>query len=161
MPNGYTRLQIALHWVIFLLIAAQFVFHDGIEAAWEAVERGTDASFSVMAAQHVFTGLLVLALVLLRLGIKLRRGAPVMPEEEPEILKLTARVAHLLLYVFMVLVPLSGAAAWFAANENAAEGHELFKSILLLLIALHFVGALFQRFVLKSDVMTRMMKPNP
>ncbi|WP_292022963.1 cytochrome b/b6 domain-containing protein [Maritimibacter sp. UBA3975] len=160
MPNGYTRLQIALHWVIFLLIAAQFLFHDGIQAAWRAVIRGTDATFSVMAAQHIFTGLLVLALVVLRLAIKLRRGAPAMPAEEPEILKLTARVTHWLLYGFMILVPVSGAAAWFAVNENAAQGHELFKSILLLLIALHFLGALFQRFVLKSDVMTRMMRPN-
>ena len=159
MPTGYTRIQIILHWLIFVLIAAQFLFAEGMERAWRAVERGSEVTVDGLVLQHIVTGLLVLALVLWRVAIKLRRGAPALPEDEPAILKITARVTHLVLYLLVILVPVSGAVAWFGGVENAADGHELLKTVLLIVVALHFAGALFQRFVLKSDVMTRMMRP--
>ncbi|MBV7408028.1 cytochrome b [Maritimibacter sp. DP1N21-5] len=158
-PAGYSRLQIALHWVIFLLIAVQFLFHDGMEEAWEAVTRGTYAGPSAGAMLHVVVGLSVLVLVVLRLGVKLKRGSPALPEEEPAVLRAVAHGTHWALYALMILVPLSGAVAWFTVNENAGDGHEVMKSVLFILVALHFAGALFQRFVLKSDVMTRMVRP--
>jgi cytochrome b561 len=49
-PAGYSRLQIALHWAVALLIAAQFLFHDGIAAAWRALVRGAEAAFGATAA---------------------------------------------------------------------------------------------------------------
>ena len=49
---------------------------------------------------------------------------------------------------------------WLPAGvEAAAEGHEVMRIILLALVALHVLGALYQRLVLRSDVMTRMVKP--
>lgn len=161
MPNGYTRTQIALHWVIFLLIAAQFIFNEAISEAWRSVLRTGEYEQGPLVAQHVITGLLILALVIWRLVIKLRRGAPPLPDDEPAIMKLAARGTHILLYILMVLVPVSGAVAWFAGVENAAEGHEVMKSILLVIILIHILGAIVQRVIFKSDVMTRMMRPNP
>ena len=75
-PTGYTRLQIALHWIIFLLIAVQFLFHDGMEDVWRAVMRDTYAGPTAGAILHVAVGLAVLALVVIRLGVKLKRGSP-------------------------------------------------------------------------------------
>lgn len=161
MPHGYTRTQIILHWAIFLLIAAQFVFHDAMSEAWRSLMRTGGYEANALVAQHVFTGLAVLALVIWRLAIKLRRGAPPLPENEPAVLKLAAHVTHVTLYLLMILVPVSGAVAWFGGIENAAEGHELLKTVLLIVVLIHFLGAVAQRVIFKSDVMTRMVRPNP
>ncbi|MEC7765173.1 MAG: cytochrome b/b6 domain-containing protein [Pseudomonadota bacterium] len=161
MPHGYTRTQIALHWVIFILIAAQFLFNEAISDAWRAFMRTGEAGFNVLVAQHVFGGLLILGLVIWRLAIKLKRGGPPLPENEPAILKVAAHGTHILLYLLMILVPVSGAVAWFGGVETAAEGHEVLKSVLLILVLVHFLGAIAQRVIFKSDVMTRMMRPNP
>lgn len=158
-PKGYTRLQIILHWLIFVLIVLQFVLHEPMSDAWRALRRGTEIPFNPLVAQHVFTGLLVLVLAVLRLGVKARRGAPPLPADEPKALKIAAHVTHLSLYALMILVPLSGAVAWFGDVRAAGQGHEVLKTLLLLAVVLHIAGALYQRFVLKSDIMTRMVKP--
>lgn len=161
MPNGYTRIQIILHWLIFILIAAQFIFHDAISEAFRSLVRTGELEPTFLMAQHIVTGIAVLLLVGWRLVIKVRRGAPPLPEHEPKLLKLTAHLTHIVLYVFMVLVPVSGLIAWFSISRSAADVHEVAKSMLLVLIGLHVLGALFQKFVLKSDVLARMVRPNP
>jgi cytochrome b561 len=159
MPTGYNRLQIALHWMIFVLIVLQFVLHEPIVMAWEAIIEGRDVAPSPLVAQHVFGGLLVLALALLRLFVRLGRGAPALPEKEPAPFRMVAHVTHWSLYGLMILVPLSGAVAWFGGVEAAAEGHEILKSLLLLFVFLHIAGALVQQFVFKTNIMARMKRP--
>ena len=158
-PTGFSATQIRLHWIVFIVIVLQYVLHDSISEAWHAVERGQEIAFDPLVAGHVFGGILVLALALWRIVLRLKRGAPPPPEHEPAILKLAAGATHLGLYALLILMPVSGMAAWFGRVEAAAEGHEVMRIILLALVALHVLGALYQRFVLKSDVMTRMVKP--
>lgn len=159
-PTGYTRTQIILHWLIFALIAAQFIFSDSISHAWRSVLKGEEVVFNPLIAQHVFTGIAILLLVVWRFAIKARRGAPALPEDEPPMLKLAANVTHIGLYLLMFLVPLSGLAAWFGGVEIAGAAHEILKSLLMLLFLLHVAGALYQQFVLKSDIMARMKRPS-
>lgn len=158
-PKGYTRTQIALHWIVFLLVVLQFVLHDTIAEAWDAIGKGTEYAFSPLIAQHVFGGILILALVIWRMAIKARRGAPALPENEPALLKLAAHGAHLALYGLLILMAVSGGMAWFGGVEAAANGHGVLKVLLLALVALHVLGAFYQHFVLKSDVLNRMRKP--
>lgn len=161
MPNGYTRTQIALHWVIFLLIAAQFVFHDAISEAYHDLMKTGDFVRGPLVAQHIFSGILILALAIWRIVLKLKRGAPALPEDEPRALQIAAHATHGILYLLLLLVPISGGVAWFASVKPAAEAHEVLKTVLLLVVLIHFLGALFQKFVLKSNVMERMLRPNP
>jgi len=158
MPTHYSRAQIALHWVIFLLIALQYLFHEPIAEAWEILAEGGQVSFSPLIAGHVAGGLLVLALVVWRIGLRLTRGAPPLPAEEPAPLKLAAHATHLGLYGLMVLMPVTGALAWFGGLESMGETHEVLRALLLLLIGLHILGALYQQFVLKTGIMERMKR---
>lgn len=158
-PSGYSGTQIALHWIVFLVIVAQYVLHEAIVDAWRAVRRGEEFGFDPVVASHVFGGILILVLVLWRIMLRVKRGAPKPPEHEPAILKLAAGATHLGLYALLLLMPLSGIAAWFGNVEAAAEAHEVMRLLLLALIVIHIAGALYQRFVLKTDVMTRMVKP--
>lgn len=158
-PKGYSATQIWLHWIVFLLIAFQLVFDESIGAAWRAVRRGEELGFDPWVAAHVYVGIAVLLLVLLRIFVRIRRGAPRPPEHEPAALKIAAGVTHLALYALLLLVPVSGLAAWFGGVEVAAEVHETMKPVIIILVLLHVLGALYQRFILKTDVMIRMVRP--
>ena len=59
----------------------------------------------------------------------------------------------------LLILPLSGIAAWFGGVGQAMGMHRLMESLLLPLVGLHVCGALYQRFVLGSDVLARMTRP--
>lgn len=159
MPTAYSRSQIMLHWLIFLLITVQFLLHEPMSEAWDRVEDGLAVSFDPLVASHVVLGGLIFLLMMWRVVLRLKRGAPELPAEEPPALKLIANLTHMGLYVLMVLMPVSGAVAWFGGAEAAAEAHEVMKALLLLLVGLHIAGALYQQFVLKTNIMARMKRP--
>ena len=159
MPTAYSRSQIMLHWLIFLLITVQFLLHEPMSEAWDRVEDGLAVSFDPLVASHVVLGGLIFLLMMWRVVLRLKRGAPELPAEEPPALKLIANLTHMGLYVLMVLMPISGAVAWFGGAEAAAEAHEVMKALLLLLVGLHIAGALYQQFVLKTNIMARMKQP--
>ena len=159
--TGYSRTQVALHWTVLVLVASQFLAHDGIEEAWGAFRRDqpTPADAAVLTYLHIGAGTLVLLLALARIYLRMTRGAPAPPADEPRLLQLAAEGVHLLIYALLLLLPVSGAIAWFAGVEVAAEVHEWLKTVLLAAIALHVAGALFQHFVRRSDVLMRMLSP--
>ena len=158
-PKGYTSAQIGLHWLVAVLIVLQYVFNDAIGAAWEALRKGQEGAFDPMVAQHVFGGLLIGALVIWRVVLRLRHGAPPPPEQEAPALQLVAKATHGLLYLLMLGLPLSGAVAWFGGVGAAAGGHGVMKTLLLLLVLLHVLGALYHQFVLKTNLLARMKRP--
>ncbi|MEJ1992674.1 MAG: cytochrome b/b6 domain-containing protein [Maritimibacter sp.] len=158
-PKGYTRIQIGLHWLMAVLIVAMFLNEDAIGHAYHSLMRDGSFEQSPLVAAHVFGGIAVLVLVVIRLAIKAKRGAPALPENEPPLLKLAAQGAHLGLYGLMLLVPVAGLMAWFGQMGWAAELHEVMTTLLELLAILHVIGALYQHFYLKTDVLNRMRKP--
>lgn len=158
-PKGYTLAQIALHWAVFLLVAAQFLFHDAISGAWRSLMREGTFERGPLVFMHIAFGIAILVLVIWRMAIKAKRGAPELPEDEPAALKLAANLTHLGLYGLLILTAVSGGMAWFGGLRWAAEGHEVLKTLVLLLVAVHVLGALYQQIVLKSDVMKRMGRP--
>lgn len=157
-PKGYSRAQITLHWVIALLIIAQFVLHDPIVAAWKAKTEGLEPEFSLLIAAHVFGGIAILLLACWRLSLRFRRGVPPLPENEHPLLKFAAHATHWSLYALMILLPLTGMATWFGGSMLADSIHTTLKFPLLLLFLLHVLGALFQQFVLKSNLLQRMTR---
>jgi cytochrome b561 len=162
-PTGYSPVQVALHWIVVVLVAFQFLAHDGIEESWRAFLRSEmpPAGAWVLAYLHVAAGICVLLLALIRIYIRLTRGAPAPPADEPRFLQLTAEAAHMTIYLLLFLLPLSGAVAWFLGVKFAGDVHELLQNVLLVMIALHIAGALFQHFVLRSQVLMRMFRPEP
>lgn len=158
-PKGYSRLQIQLHWIVVALITLQYLLNDFISEAWNVIEKGGEVAFSPLIAAHVFGGGAVLLLVFWRLAIRLKRGTPAPPEGEHPSLKLAANMTHWTLYALMILMPVSGAVAWFGGVENAAGAHEILSSLLLALMALHVLAALYHQFILKNGLILRMKQP--
>lgn len=159
MVQGYSRLQIILHWVVGVLIVFNLIFSDGMSALWRAVETGGNTDMTVTALLHILVGGLVLALVVLRLGVRLVRGAPEVPTSSP-LLEKAGKIGHWAIYALMIGLPVTGLAAYFGGVAFLAEIHGgPLKALLWVLIAGHVVMALYHQFVLKDGLLDRMRTP--
>lgn len=156
-PTGYSRMQIALHWLVFALIAQQYLFKDAISSAWDRVTDGLEVAFDPLVLVHVAGGALVMVFALWRLTLRARRGVP--PAIEANKLQgILTKLTHVGLYALMILMPLSGSVAWFGGVQAAAQAHNVMKILLLALVALHVVGALYHQFVLRDGALARMRR---
>src|SRR5690606_25095917 len=91
----------------------------------------------------------------------LTRLVPPHPEGSPPLLNLLASLAHWGLYalLLLLLMPLTGAIAWFGRVEAAAVLHETGRLALAALILAHALGALVEHFVIGNRVIRRMLRP--
>lgn len=159
-PASYSPLQVWLHWTIAGLVVFQLLVNDGMSDAWSAREDGEPLGDAAgWAYLHIAVGVSVLLLAILRLTVRLRRGAPPVHRDKPAPLVWLAYATHFLLYSFIFLMPLSGATAWFGGIENAADLHETLKTILIPIVALHVIGALTEHFYFRNDTLLRMLRP--
>lgn len=158
--TGYSRTQITLHWVIVVLIGLQLVINDGVQDGFN--DRLNDATTTAgpWALLHIGTGLTVLALALLRLGLRLTRGVPP-PADNAALVTWSGNLTHLALYLMMFAMPATGAIAWFGYSEIAASLHEWGRWVLILLIVLHVAGALAEHFLFGQNTLMRMFRTNP
>lgn len=159
VPQGYSATQIALHWAVAVLIAAQFLFKDAISNAWDAIGAGKTFAFDPLILAHMGGGGLILALVVWRLVLRLKRGVPAPPENEPGALKTLSHVAHWAFYAVLAAMTVTGSLAWFGYVTQAAQAHNILKIALLALVGLHVLAVPFHRVVLKNNVMRRMIQP--
>ena len=159
---GYSAAQIALHWTIAVLIIVQVVLHEGMEAAYRAVQGGPAATESelLLSDLHVACGIAVFLLALLRVVLAPQARRPTAARRgAPEALRLAARAVHFAFYAVILLMPATGALAWFGGVGAMAAVHGAGMLTILVLLLLHIAGALYHHFVLKTDVLRRMLRP--
>lgn len=109
----YTRVAMFLHWLIALLIVINVALIWSVD--WIPEER-----IRLVIDSHKSFGITVLGLVLMRLLWRVANRPPDLPDTYPPAEKTAAHVAHILLYVVMIGLPLSGwmhDSAWKAAGE--------------------------------------------
>jgi cytochrome b561 len=151
--TGYSVLEIALHWIIAVLILVAWLSGEGAEEAMEAVEDGGVAGF----VPHVAFGLAILTLVIVRIFVRLSRGAPAAPGAPGSVSVMAADWGHRLIYLLMVAVPLGGASVFFLGLD-VGEVHGLAANILMLVVLGHALMALYHQYILKDGLLRRMMK---
>src|ERR1700722_7185886 len=101
----FTPLQRLLHWLIAVCILAILFIGVGMVST-------VTPKFLPLVTIHKSLGIAILVLALIRLGVRLRYGAPALPAELPAPMKLAA---HLSLYALMGGMPLIGWAMLSAA----------------------------------------------
>jgi cytochrome b561 len=153
--SGYSGLQIALHWIIAILIPLAWLSSGGAEEAWDAIEKGSAAPGFV---PHVAFGMAILALVVLRLIVRLRRGVPEAPGVPGSLQVKAADWGHRLIYLLMIAVPLGGMSIWFGGMDNG-DIHGLFGTVLMVVVIGHALMALYHQYVVKDGLLRRMMRP--
>ncbi len=162
-----------LHWVMTALIFLQFAL------GWLAVGWRLSPAKLNLFVWHKSTGMLVLALVTARLLWRWANPVPAPPPGMPQWERAAARATHLLLYLLMIAMPLSGwiinSAAriplrvfWLIALPDiTAPGkalEELAKDVhfglfvaLALALTVHIGAALRHHFAKRDDVLARML----
>lgn len=169
----YNRLSIFFHWLLALLIIATFALGSIM----------SDMKISPSKLQyyswHKWMGVTILALVALRLLTRLLKSAPAYPDSMKKWEKQVANGTHVVLYLLMFAVPLSGyfytSAAGFpvvylglfelptiiAPNPELKpilkELHEILTKVMFALVALHVLAALKHHFIDKDGIFQRML----
>lgn len=157
-PETYSKAQIVLHWAVAVIILFQITFADGIEEYGDALRDGQTPGTldTILGNAHIWLGISVLALAVLRIALRLIRGAPA-PVPAPKLQDLAAKAVHLLLYAVLFITPMSGIAMWFFGVKEAGGPHHLMEKVIVVLVALHVAGALWHHFVQKDNVLKRML----
>jgi cytochrome b561 len=175
-PAAYSGLQKLVHWVTALLVFTL------LPVGFYMVRRGAATDFDDLTGRlytaHKTFGAIVLALVVLRIVVRLSRGTPAPEPSLARIQVIAAEAVHGLLYLALLAVPILGwlgASAYgardilggFALPEILGKNEDLAKVLLGVhgwaafalagLVAAHFGAALLHRFVFKDGVMRRML----
>ncbi|QYZ70193.1 cytochrome b [Neotabrizicola shimadae] len=154
--SGYSGLQIGLHWLIAGLILFNWFTGEGVGRVLRQLRGGAT---DVETPLHVWVGVAVLVLVLLRVVVRLLQGGPQPPGRLGSAAVLLAKGGHLLLYVLMIGVPLGGALVWYLGITSLGDMHELAGNVLFFVALAHAAIALFHQYVLKDRLLLRMMRP--
>jgi cytochrome b561 len=170
---GYTGTAKALHWLIVLLLIAQFIF------AWTMPHIGRNTPVTTLISLHFTFGVTILAVAVVRLLWRLTHPEPPPEDGVPPWQTTSARIVHWLLYVLIFVVPLLGwaNASWrgmpivmFGARlpqliATRAPGwawtgdiHSLLATyVLLALVGLHVLAALYHYILRRDRVLQRML----
>lgn len=162
-----------LHWLILALLIAQFIF------AWAMPHIGRDTPVTTLISLHFTFGVIILAVVILRLGWRVTHGEPEPEDGLPPWQTVSARVMHWLLYALLFVIPILGwlNASWrgmpivmfglelpeLLAKRAPGWGwtgdlHALLANwVLLVLVGLHVAAALYHYLIRRDRVLQRML----
>ncbi|HDZ74890.1 MAG TPA: hypothetical protein ENH55_19370 [Aurantimonas coralicida] len=159
-PAGWSLLNIAMHWLIVVLIIVQYLESEFMVSLWDGTLEGKAVSFrtTILGWTHIVLGSAILVAAAIRLLDRFFiHGRPAHSDAEPNWALWLAKVTHAMLYIVLILMPILGLAAWFTGNDTLAGYHTFLWTPLLVLIGLHIVGALAQHFLFRSDALRRMV----
>ena len=156
--QGWSRLQVVLHWLVVGLILLQYIDSESMEALFDATFEGERLSAldSTLGWVHIVGGSAILVAMAIRVIARATRGRPPHDADEPTWTYWLARVTHVLLYVTLLAMPAFGLLAWITGNETFADLHTLLWTPLLILVGVHVAGALVQHFWFRTDALRRM-----
>jgi cytochrome b561 len=174
-PAAYSRESRLLHWTIAALILLGLI---PIGLTMVSLEDGPLKNF--LYELHKSFGMVVFALVVVRVAVRAAQGFSPLPDTLPEWQKIAARATHLALYMLILAVPVLGytGAAMCCAPVNLfwtvpipipVEGgmdqaevmlawHKAAVFLMAGILVLHIGAALWHRFVRRDGVFERMWR---
>lgn len=167
----------AFHWIIVALVVTQVVL------ARLAHELPLGMEKLAMLARHKSVGITILGLATLRLAWRWANPVPVLPGTLKPMERRLAHLTHGALYALLFAMPLTGwmmssargfSVSWFnlvalpdlvprsrPLYEALNATHEWLAYALGAVVLLHIAGALKHHFVLKDEVLRRMLPSLP
>ncbi|MFA5824906.1 MAG: cytochrome b [Gallionellaceae bacterium] len=171
--SRYGSLSIGIHWLMLLLFIAVY---STIELR-VLYEKGSDPR-EALKAWHFMLGLLVFALVWLRLAARLSGPTPNIQPAPDKVQQLSSKLLHLALYALMIGMPLTGwlvlsasgkvipffgleLPALIGENKDLAkqikEVHEFVGTTGYFLLGLHVIATLHHHYIKRDNTLTRML----
>jgi cytochrome b561 len=162
-----------LHWLIVVLIIAQVILANIAEDLPIGMKK------LAMFARHKSVGITILVLAVIRLVWRWANPTPLLPGTLKPYERVLAGLTHSGLYILLFAMPLTGwmmtsargfPVSWFGFLQlpdfvpknqslyNAMkETHDTLALALYAIVFLHVVAALKHHFMLKDDVLRRML----
>jgi len=119
IPSRYGAVAMILHWLIAVLLLINIAL--GLYVAEVMVD--SDPMHGPVLQFHKSLGLTVLALSLLRVLWRLVNPAPPLPQAMAPKTKLLAHISHFVLYVLIIVIPLTGWAMVSASRSAIATNY--------------------------------------
>ena len=167
----FSALQRLMHWSMAVLIVAMLFVGVGMVSTVSSLHDS-------LLALHRPLGIALFVLVVLRLAVRLKRGAPPQPADLPMWQRLPAHASHLVLYALMIAMPLIGWAMLSAADYPVAlwpslwlpkilpqsaslhtalwNAHFYLAFLFFALILMHVAAALFHALIRRDGVFDAM-----
>jgi cytochrome b561 len=104
MSNQLARFSVSqriLHWLMAVMVLTMLFI--GV-----TMVSTVGPAYLTLVDIHKPLGIAIFALVLIRLAVRWRRGAPPLPQELPPVQEAAAHLSHWLLYALLLLMPLIG-----------------------------------------------------
>lgn len=171
--NRYHPYLIAAHWLTLILIIAVYALVE-LKGFFPKGSEPREA----MKTWHFMLGLWVWLLVLARLWLRYASATPPITPQPPAWQMRLAKVFHVLLYGFLLIMPILGylvlsakgrSIPFFglelppliAADKELAgvikERHETLGKIGYFIIGFHAAAAIFHHVIMKDDTLKRML----
>ncbi len=173
MSAQYTGTAKSLHWLMALIIIGM------IPLGMYMHELPLSPEKLQLYSWHKWTGVTIFVLLLARVSWRLTHQPPPLPWHMSKTQRRASQAGHVLLYLLMLAIPLSGwlmssakgyQTVWFGVlpipdllgkdkelGETLAEVHELLSWILVTVLIVHVAAALKHHFINRDDVLTRML----
>lgn len=166
--NQYSKRMVIVHWLTLALLIAAWFLGESVHDARHDV-GATLTGYIV----HASVGGTILLLLLAQLYFRSKDGTPSAIGNTP--LDKAAKGVHYLLYTLLVLLPVSGMMEIVTSDVGKAllagdatilpkkfDGvsahvvHEQLVNVLIVLVAVHLLGAIKHQFIMKDGLMERM-----
>jgi cytochrome b561 len=171
-PTGqrFAPIQRLLHWVMAVAILAMLFIGVGMVSTIRP-------TYLTLVSIHKPLGILILLLALIRLVVRLVKGAPPLPADMPPLMKLAAHLSHLAFYLLMIALPLLGWSMLSAADYPVVvagihlpaiaphsdalhtlfwNSHKFLALLFFFVIVVHLAAALFHGLIRRDGVFEAM-----
>lgn len=105
LTSRYNSLARLLHWLMAILVIGQIILGY-------AADRAEGTLADMLLDRHVWVGLVILALVVMRLLWRLAHPSPALPITTPDWQRWAATGLHRLFYAILLVLPMSGYVLW-------------------------------------------------
>lgn len=155
---GYSVVQRLLHWSVVLLCLAQIPTSWAIARTHMTHAFMQPAPFDLFLHRvHAWSGWLILAFAVARIGLRYLHGVPPLPAAFSRITRWGLALCHALLYGLLFALPITGTAAMYVNSGVFAPIHRLLTWSLLAVALIHVSAALWHHFVQHDEVLRRMV----
>ena len=167
----YHPLLVAMHWLVaIMIIIAVFIGGPGLTA----IENSDPEKITPLGG-HMVWGLVIGALMLIRLVTRVRSQKPPAADAGNAMLNTGAKLSHILLYVLVFAMVGSGIGIALSADLfnivfggsgaplpvdfsgiSARTAHGVIASLITLFVALHVIAFGYHQFIRKDGLFRRM-----
>lgn len=176
----YTRVAIALHWLIALLVIGNLAGGLTLDLFTDSADPAMKEAGRTIIGFHKALGISVIALTLVRIGWRLGHRPPPLPAHMTPLERGLARATHIGFYGLLLVLPLTGWAMTSAYRPGQpvdmfglfgmpalpvppalkglfSESHEVLGWAMLALVVLHVLAAVKHQIFDRDNLLARML----